>query len=302
MADLQQWLGEIAATDPLHVAAHRVLGERLGRVVDALPAATWDADEDVEHVHRLRVSSRRTRAALRLFRELLPKKPRRWIGRRLKRLQRASGGARDLDVMVLRLTEAGDADPALVDRLRAHRREAQGALIEEYERLHRKQRLDLRRTELLGAMRASGEPVGPWATAAVRPVARRFVDSLPDPERRVIDYSELHRLRIEGKRLRYSLESLAGALPLGALESAYRGLVELQDLLGDLNDLAVAAGLWRGWALDSADPELARSMTAMADASAAAAEEHVDRFRRGWSVDRRRSLVDGVEALLGAAR
>jgi triphosphatase len=61
-----------------------------------------------------------------------------------------------------------------------------------------------------------------------------------DPERR-------HKMRLQAKKLRYASEFFAGAFP-GKKAARRRngfvaGLEKLQDALGDLNDIAVHAGL-----------------------------------------------------------
>ncbi len=56
--------------------------------------------EDVEYVHKIRVASRRIRAALPLFKECLPsKKYRKWL-KQIKRITQFFGEARDLDVQI----------------------------------------------------------------------------------------------------------------------------------------------------------------------------------------------------------
>ena len=251
-------------------------------------------------MHRLRVSSRRSRAALALFRDLLPGKVGRWIGKRLKRLQRASGDARDLDVLIARVAGGEGADKALLSGLRGHRKLAQGPLVNEYEKLRRQGRLDLRTTQLLEEIGpGNSSAAGRWAAAALHPVARSFVEALPDPGAETIDFPALHRLRIRGKRLRYALEGLAGALPRRPLERVYAGLVELQDLLGNLNDHAVANRLWRNWALEASDPTVARRMLALAEESLRTADDDTDRFRHSWSSQWRRSLLRRVATLVG---
>ena len=70
---------------------------------------------DIEHVHRLRVSTRRAVAALKLYRDWLPPAKFRWVKKRLKKIRRAAGDARDLDVLAERLQrELGERAAALL--------------------------------------------------------------------------------------------------------------------------------------------------------------------------------------------
>src|SRR5512136_2424621 len=56
--------------------------------------------EDIEYVHKMRVASRRIRAALPLFKNCFPKQRfRKWL-KRIKRVTRFLGEARDVDVQI----------------------------------------------------------------------------------------------------------------------------------------------------------------------------------------------------------
>ena len=56
------------------------------------------AAEDIEYIHRMRVASRRMRAAFALFESCLPRKRQADWQLEIKRITRALGAARDLDV------------------------------------------------------------------------------------------------------------------------------------------------------------------------------------------------------------
>ena len=56
--------------------------------------------EDIEHIHRMRVASRRLRAALPLFKSCFPKKKFRMWMQELQKITRALGDARDTDVQI----------------------------------------------------------------------------------------------------------------------------------------------------------------------------------------------------------
>ncbi len=47
--------------EPVSAVAARALGPRLALVLELLPRAALHADQDIEHVHQLRVASRRER-------------------------------------------------------------------------------------------------------------------------------------------------------------------------------------------------------------------------------------------------
>ncbi|MCS7045318.1 MAG: CHAD domain-containing protein, partial [Gemmataceae bacterium] len=99
MAD-GKWMHDLPAGTRLHHAAQAVLGTRLEAVRDALEPALRNAAADVEHVHKLRVATRRARAALDLFRACLSDPVYRRVKKALRKIRRAAGAARDWDVFL----------------------------------------------------------------------------------------------------------------------------------------------------------------------------------------------------------
>src|SRR5207248_2386197 len=71
-----------------------------------LPLAVDKPHEDAEHVHQLRVGTRRAAAALRVFADALPHKLLKGTRRTLRRIRRAAGDARDWDVFLSALPAA----------------------------------------------------------------------------------------------------------------------------------------------------------------------------------------------------
>src|SRR5436305_12918635 len=99
MAD-GKWIEGLGPKAHTAEAARRVLELRLQVVRISLPLAVHDADRDIEHVHRLRVATRRAGAALKLFESCLPNKAFRRARKQLRAMRRAAGEARDWDVFI----------------------------------------------------------------------------------------------------------------------------------------------------------------------------------------------------------
>ena len=219
---------------------------------------------DDEYVHQARVALRRMRSALRLldrkhddFPEALADELR-WVGTAL-------GAARDADVLAHRtlpalVAAAPTTQRAALSTLVARaemQRDASHATVVATLRRPRYAQLALR----LQAWTLSAEPDG----RTLRQLAGKLLDkahqhlfdearffaALP-PERR-------HHVRILAKRLRYALDVFSVALPAEPTESYIDALSELQDALGEMNDIAVA-----GVAL----PSLADEATLLATARA----------------------------------
>ena len=71
MSTISKWV-KASRHELLFEVAERSLESRLAAVARYLPLAAQQAEEDVEHVHQLRVWSRRATATLRLYREVIP--------------------------------------------------------------------------------------------------------------------------------------------------------------------------------------------------------------------------------------
>src|SRR5438045_3922551 len=104
MAD-GKWVAGLRPDMPLSEAARTVLGVRLGTVQEHVPGAMKAAEKDPEHVHQLRVSTRRADAAMRIFRECLPGRVYHGTRARLRTIRRAAGAARDWDVFLIALRD-----------------------------------------------------------------------------------------------------------------------------------------------------------------------------------------------------
>lgn len=214
--------------------------------------------QDPDALHQMRVGLRRLRAAISLFRTQLLTDPEsaairddlRWAGQAL-------GAARDLDVFIERLRSMDDAkpEPLQMEEIERRRTEAYRDLLET---------LDSHRFMDVILQAAAWIEVGAWMTpgkegrksARERPArdfaaaefSRRFkrIRKLAKHLRDVGD-EERHELRIRIKKLRYGTEFFASLFTSGKASKRRKTfsslLAELQEHLGDLNDLAVGGSL-----------------------------------------------------------
>ncbi len=254
---------------------------------------------DAEGLHQLRVSLRRLRSDLHTLEDMVEPT---WLARvepDLRTVADALADARDLDVLVERLTPADGAQMAALaplfatlDRRRAKARDAVVRILNEpiYPAL-----ID----ELVAA--ASRPPVAP-------PAAEPAATALPPLvlaawarfERRAEDLSsdsadaDFHRTRIAAKRARYATELaarvLGGRQAAGARRLAGR-LADVQDQLGTLQDAAVAETTMRA-TLEGQQPEaqyafeigrlVEQQRNLAAEARRAFAQTWTDLQRRRW--------------------
>jgi CHAD domain-containing protein len=242
---------------PLAVAGARVMLEQLERL--AAHEAGARTGEDPEDVHRMRVATRRLRAARRVFQKAL-------AGlvdldranAESKTLATALGRVRDLDVFAAalrgRAQEAPPGDRAALERLAAdHERErdaARAGLIAvldggslAYLRGELRRELEAVAGGAEPPRRGAGRRKDTVARGAPRLVARalrrlrRAGDDLLAPP----SY-ELHELRITAKRARYTGEFFAPGYG-DLLKGPIARLTDVQDTLGEVHDADVAAAV-----------------------------------------------------------
>jgi triphosphatase len=208
---------------------------------------------DPEYLHQMRVGLRRLRSALLAFRELVPKKVAKPIAERLRRLMPPLGAARDWDVFCEGLVHLGTQAPERAPTLAPVLARARGKRAA----ARRKARLAAASPKLqaflLRALRwvnagpwkkgggSAEASLGAFAAAALGELHRKSLRQAKDidwsnPERR-------HRLRIRIKRLRYACDFFAASFAGAAARPYIKRLAALQDILGDLNDIAVARRL-----------------------------------------------------------
>jgi CHAD domain-containing protein len=241
MAD-NKWMGGLASSTPLADAARRVLQLRLAGVGERLPPALLEPDKDQENVHQLRVASRRAGAALRTFRRCFADKAYRWVRRRLRRVRRAAGAARDADVflatLMARTRRAAAGQRPGLDFLLGYSRGQRVAAQEHL--LAANQPTALSWHEFLQRTLAALQP----PTTLIQSLGDLAGFELPRLVRELAEaascdlqpYEHLHRVRILGKRLRYAMEIFSGCYEAPFREVYYPSVEAMQDILGLAND------------------------------------------------------------------
>jgi CHAD domain-containing protein len=236
---------ELAATaataGPFLVGKLRVLDARLAAVVPRVLASA----EDEEAVHDLRVALRRTRTILEVGRRVFGRFHAGVVRRALREVMAATGALRDDEVLLQLVASLGVADPEVEHWLEVRRRRERrlrSALL----RAVRDGALERGRGMLQALLAFPIDPrgdrrLGKFARRAVDR-ARREVDRRRDA--RPEDAEALHELRIAYKRLRYTAETFAEALP-SDLAALAQPAARLQGRLGDLHDVDVASACVR---------------------------------------------------------
>lgn len=195
---------------------------------------------DDEAIHDVRVAARRLTSALSVWRDSLRVRPRRKAVRRLRRLRRKIGPARELEVHV-RALEAMAGKPSFVLKMAVGdllvslrvelgraRRAAAAASQRHIRRIVRNVR------------RAANDTAG---AARTRAAAARLAEIAAQTRQRIAgglgsdDDHALHRVRIAAKKWRYALEAeeRVTEVPAGPLVATLRSV---QKVLGEVHDHA----------------------------------------------------------------
>jgi CHAD domain-containing protein len=217
-----------------------LIRQRLSALSRTLPGARKG---DVHAVHQARVATRRIREALPL---VAPGKSGKSLTKSVRRLTRALGRVRELDVALLNLDQlrnSGDVPLAAVARLRQLVTEERQRLgMEMVRRLQQYNLAKLQKKAVEAARHGpvrtgTGDPAHRVAAAMAR-AARRAVAlrAAMDNAAGIYLPDRLHEVRIAVKKLRYALE-IARDLSRSRAAARIRTLKRVQDLLGRMHDL-----------------------------------------------------------------
>jgi CHAD domain-containing protein len=303
MAPGAKWIEGIDSQTPIDKAARRSLEPRLTIVAQCLPLAAHLAEHDIEHVHRLRVATRRATAAVKLYRDCLPDKPARWMKKRLKKIRRAAGDARDLDVLAVRLAEEyGDRVRPIVEFIGTERAAVQPAILKIADRLRREDAFIRKTSKLHDGINnpANGDdsdeanPFGKWASEQLSNLADEFLAAMPNETSDVV---ALHQFRISAKALRYAIELVAPAFGPELREDLYPMVEELQERLGRLQDHVAAKQRFEKWAETNKDDRCGTLLRELAEAEAQRVTLEKDEFHNWWCEDR----IGRVRSVLASA-
>jgi CHAD domain-containing protein len=241
-----KWISGLTGDMPLVDSARRVLEVRLAAVVHHLGMALEAPYEDPEHVHQLRVSTRRAVAALDIFERCLPRRVYRSSRQFFRDIRRASGAARDWDVFVgqlpVELPKRSARRQCGVDFLTGY---ALGQRLTAQKELEEAstdypEAIEQRVEQTVGAVQRPGadpRSLAELGRANVFALVRELDDAMMQD---LADYARLHRVRIIGKRLRYAMEIFVDCYPPAFREMLYPMVEEMQDILGRANDSFVA--------------------------------------------------------------
>lgn len=275
-----------------------LLNQRLTTLIDAMPAAQAG---DMRSVHQARVATRRLRGALPVLRVSSDDQAIGRVRREVRRMTRALGPVRELDVALAHL-----------DELAGQRILSAGALARVRQTIAR-ERLE-RRQHMLAAitpgkiekLRARLVHVGngakALAPAATIDEARRQVSRRAARLAAAIDAAgglylpdRLHAVRVAAKKLRYAME-VERELKRSHVTARITQLKRLQDLLGRMHDYEILIDRTRRLQADVAGSD--RRLSTELDALIRTLEDECRQFHGTYM--RKRSAIFTLCQTLGA--
>ena len=242
-----------------------VLLQRLSRAMQRhVPAAIGGDDRGV---HQARVTSRRLREAVPVFSTGLTGSKAGKARRKIRKVTRALGTVRELDVTVQLLDELArspsisrDAVEDVRARVMKERDARRKLMIERLERVNI-DKLDSRLASVGTALdEATSEPWRKALAARLLTRSRRLLEAMTEAGHMYAP-DRLHAVRIAAKKLRYGLE-LAADSGLRQAAPHVRTIKRAQDMLGKLHDLQV---LQAHVAAVQAEPRTGRPREALED-------------------------------------
>jgi CHAD domain-containing protein len=235
---------------PAAEAVRQVMEDLVTTMHVNLPGVRQDID--TEFLHDFRVSVRRARSLLGQIKTVLDAETTSSLRAQLKAMGAITGNVRDLDVYLLKKTEYSERVPdflkpgilQLFRTLQRKRRYAKDRMVKEMSGSDFDATLG--NLDTFVESDPQNEAAGPIGNHPIKDVAkaaiykryrrvvkkgRRITEETPD--------TKLHELRIDCKKLRYLLEFFSSLFPSSQMKTLIKQLKQLQENLGDFNDLCV---------------------------------------------------------------
>lgn len=203
--------------------------------------------DDTEYLHQMRVALRRLRVVLRMVRKFRADESLSALYQEASALCVELGQIREWDVFISQTVKQINAQMAGHAGLKALltaceiRRAAHYAELRSAKQAHELQRLILRLAMWMSSTYRQQDgmtTVQDFATCHLHKLAKRYTQSVRQLD--TLDDSQLHALRILAKKLRYSVEFFAALFDRQKARLFLSSLSKVQELLGLINDAAVA--------------------------------------------------------------
>lgn len=199
-----------------------------------------------EHVHQLRICLRKLRTAFTLAKPILKTRYRRRWQKRLRKAAKQLDMARDLDVLLLSVSQQPSPDIAVHKHLQQQQNTSYKALRKKLHRppfsQWRKLKKQLKQQGWIQQRcRNPNLSLNQFASQQLETIYQKIEQTYGRLD--MLDDDALHRLRIHCKQLRYAYEFVGPSLKSQSSSHFLDSLRELQDRLGALHDAKVQQSL-----------------------------------------------------------
>jgi len=258
---------KLARTDTLADVLKMLIWSCLQHFQNNLSGAMEDGmiGGDAEYLHQMRVALRRLRVVLKMTEKVIADRQLAGLYKDVAALGVTLGRIREWDVFIAQTVQpmcarmAGHA--GLQALLAAGERQRAACYLSLWgaAQAHELQRLLLRFAIWMNGpywrragwqQSATALPAQDFVARRLNKLAKRF--ALSGQQLDTADATRLHALRIIAKKLRYSAEFFAACYDKQKAEAFLATLSKVQDVLGQINDVAVAHRLLDGLAADAA--------------------------------------------------
>lgn len=246
---------------------------------------------DAEGIHQMRVALRRLRSALAVFRDMITVEDRAALCSEIRWIAGVLGKARDLDIFIL------ETLPSMLRHL--HQHPGLLALRDKARTVRNEALADAR--SALGSQRYQRLllTLGAWLeresadeyvenetdvhTVAQHILTKRYKQLCRHGQQLAgMRPEERHAARIAAKKLRYSAEFFASFYPAKETRTFLRCLADLQDVLGELNDITVTENLVRDLVGKRPERCLAESLQLFTGWNANGTRLRLESLHRTW--------------------
>jgi CHAD domain-containing protein len=284
--------------DPVEEVARRAFEARLERLWHYVQTSVSEPLAETENVHQLRVFARRAAAAMEIFADWLPRRRGHWMRKQLKRLRKAAGEARDLDVLEMRWSESLESLPApqknlLLEQVKRRRRKAQWPIEDIHNKLADKN-FERRARKFVKRIRLRGDHAQPCderlGCLARKALGRLAIPYLQAASLKTPDAESLHAFRIRSKEVRYAMEIFAGAFDEDFRQQLYPIVAALQDQLGEIQDHVTAQQYLAAWRDETESFAVQQAIEAGIEHEQQSFEACREKFLAWWTPERRDDL------------
>ena len=238
-----KWSTVLQPSENIELIAANDIHYKTAAVQHYLKLAVKESIKKTSNVHQLRAWSRRAVVTLNFYKDYLQKSRASKLKRLLNSIRKSTNYARDLDVLIeqYKSEKSSAHNKKFIKFLKSEREKCQQPIYDTYMDLNkgkvlskRLRFIDEKFHALAGAdLEGSYLTFEQLAKSNIRKLSTKFFDSMDTFS---TNSKELHKSRVHGKRLRYTMELTASIFDNEFKTLLYKDLSNILSMLGKVND------------------------------------------------------------------